>query len=81
MIKIFCDCCGKEINSNGDYQYFFGIIVEKKISMLENKKIFGIDKLAQNSPVTIVEQLLGKEIYLCKECLEKFKEIFTKEKK
>jgi hypothetical protein len=81
MNKIFCDSCGKEIKPNEDYQYFFGIIVEKKISMLENKKIFGIDKLAQNPPVTIIEQLLGKEIYLCRDCLAKFKELFLKEKK
>jgi hypothetical protein len=80
MKKIFCDHCGKEINPIEEYQFLVGIIVEKKVSMMETKNILGLEKLPQNPPATFLEEFIGKEIYLCRDCLKKFKDEFLKEK-
>ena len=73
MTEIKCDRCKKIILPEKTPQFLIGIIVEKKISMMEKGAIFGLPQLPGRKPPTFLEQFEGKEIRLCYECLEKFK--------
>jgi len=80
-IKVYCDKCGKEFNPNPQQEPFFeGILIEKKIQMMDAKSPFGdkFSSLLKPGQPIFLEELSQRKFQLCPVCATAFAEVLKK---
>jgi len=78
MIIIKCDKCGKTFNPNPQREPFFeGILIEKKIQMIDNKSplVNELNPFVKPEQPLFLEEMTQRKIQLCPTCATRFAEI------